>query len=198
MAVFGAREARRSFGREAVTAALLDRLARRLGRGPVALVAPSGAGRSSLLMAGLLPAVRDGALCDGPPPETSSPMEQRRDGAPPDRAPPTAHSDCGYSPAVVGTPTARPPAALLWVLESALGELALELTADQPPRGGGRSDPHPTRPLPSASDHGMVGTRRTGADGRPVRGDLHPLRPDESERHAFVRLLHTRQLTSRT
>ncbi|NBM18189.1 helix-turn-helix domain-containing protein, partial [Streptomyces sp. GC420] len=46
------------FGRERVTAALVERVFERVGTGPMLLVAPSGAGKSSLLNAGLVPALR--------------------------------------------------------------------------------------------------------------------------------------------
>ncbi|MDH6128906.1 helix-turn-helix domain-containing protein [Kitasatospora sp. GP82] len=114
LAAFGSREARWFFGREATCTALLDRLAERIGRGPVALVAPSGAGKSSLLMAGLLPALRDGRFPDRP----------SQDGAPP-------VADCADWPVVVGTPTGRPLAALLRALESTLGGVAPCLTVTQ-------------------------------------------------------------------
>jgi hypothetical protein len=51
------------FGRESVTATLLDLLGQRLdGSGPLIVGGPSGAGKSSLLRAGLLPALADGRL----------------------------------------------------------------------------------------------------------------------------------------
>ncbi|WP_461027636.1 nSTAND1 domain-containing NTPase [Streptomyces sparsus] len=46
------------FGRERATTALVERLFGRVGEGPLLLVAPSGAGKSSLLHAGLLAALR--------------------------------------------------------------------------------------------------------------------------------------------
>ncbi|MER6999336.1 helix-turn-helix domain-containing protein [Streptomyces sp. NPDC000410] len=46
------------FGREHATAALAERVFERIGTGPLMLVAPSGAGKSSLLNAGLVPALR--------------------------------------------------------------------------------------------------------------------------------------------
>ncbi|MFJ5303724.1 helix-turn-helix domain-containing protein [Streptomyces sp. NPDC088350] len=46
------------FGRERATAALVERVFQRVGGGPLLLVAPSGAGKSSLLNAGLVPALR--------------------------------------------------------------------------------------------------------------------------------------------
>ncbi|MEV5237976.1 helix-turn-helix domain-containing protein [Streptomyces cinnamoneus] len=62
---FGPEDARWFFGREEAVADLVARLAERLadrGRGPLTVVAPSGAGKSSLLRAGLLPALARGAL----------------------------------------------------------------------------------------------------------------------------------------
>ncbi|MGK5628749.1 nSTAND1 domain-containing NTPase, partial [Streptomyces sp. URMC 123] len=63
LAAFGSRDAPWFFGREQVTAELLGRLAERLdGGGPLVVTAASGAGKSSLLRAGLVPALRSGAL----------------------------------------------------------------------------------------------------------------------------------------
>ncbi|MFF9488322.1 helix-turn-helix domain-containing protein [Streptomyces sp. NPDC014676] len=60
---FGPEEHRWFFGREQATARLVARLGERTaGGGPLVVVAPSGAGKSSLLHAGLLPALADGAL----------------------------------------------------------------------------------------------------------------------------------------
>ncbi|WP_405769051.1 helix-turn-helix domain-containing protein [Streptomyces sp. NBC_01538] len=62
LSAFGPRDVGRFFGRERAVAVLVERLAQRYGKGPVAVVALSGAGKSSLLGAGLVP-----ALADGPP-----------------------------------------------------------------------------------------------------------------------------------
>lgn len=62
LAAFGPADTRWFAGRESALCALLDRLAERAGQGPLALVAPSGAGKSSLLRAGLVPALQRGAL----------------------------------------------------------------------------------------------------------------------------------------
>lgn len=63
LAAFGPEEACWFFGRAPVTADLIRRLDERLGGGaPLAVVAPSGAGKSSLLAAGLIPALAGGAL----------------------------------------------------------------------------------------------------------------------------------------
>ncbi|GDY31483.1 nSTAND1 domain-containing NTPase [Gandjariella thermophila] len=63
LAPYGAADARWFFGRERATATLVARLADRVQRGgPLAVVAPSGAGKTSLLHAGLLPALTRGSL----------------------------------------------------------------------------------------------------------------------------------------
>ncbi|MBB5773711.1 hypothetical protein HD596_000467 [Nonomuraea jabiensis] len=63
LAAFGTEQARWFFGRDRLLAELTVRLDDRVWRGgPLMVVAPSGAGKSSLLRAGLLPALEDGAL----------------------------------------------------------------------------------------------------------------------------------------
>ncbi|MEU1512489.1 hypothetical protein ABZ490_10050 [Streptomyces sp. NPDC005811] len=66
LASYRQQDARWFFGRERSTEALVAQLraARRTG-GPVMLVGASGAGKSSMLSAGLVPALRKGALRDG-------------------------------------------------------------------------------------------------------------------------------------
>ncbi|MFJ4620389.1 helix-turn-helix domain-containing protein [Streptomyces sp. NPDC088812] len=61
---YGSDDARWFFGRERATTALVDRVAEavRTGGGPVVVFGASGSGKSSLLRAGLLPAVAEGAL----------------------------------------------------------------------------------------------------------------------------------------
>jgi WD40 repeat protein/transcriptional regulator with XRE-family HTH domain len=67
LVAFGPGESHWFFGRAQVTADLLRRLDERLGGGgPLAVVAPSGAGKSSLLAAGLIPALAEGALPGSP------------------------------------------------------------------------------------------------------------------------------------
>nr|WSY50285.1 helix-turn-helix domain-containing protein [Streptomyces sp. NBC_00886] len=58
LAAFTPQDADWFFGRERATAALVERVFQRVGGGPLLLVAPSGAGKSSLLNAGLVPALR--------------------------------------------------------------------------------------------------------------------------------------------
>jgi len=63
LVAFGPAEACWFFGREQVVADLIARLDERLGGGgPLAVVAPSGTGKSSLLAAGLIPQLAGGAL----------------------------------------------------------------------------------------------------------------------------------------
>jgi WD40 repeat protein/tRNA A-37 threonylcarbamoyl transferase component Bud32/energy-coupling factor transporter ATP-binding protein EcfA2 len=59
---FGEADADDYFGREALTDALLERLSGLDGGRFVAVVGPSGSGKSSLLKAGLIPRLRQGAL----------------------------------------------------------------------------------------------------------------------------------------
>ncbi|MGH3925288.1 MAG: hypothetical protein ACRDTT_20915, partial [Pseudonocardiaceae bacterium] len=111
LASFGPEQARWFFGREQLTAELLTRLDARLRTGGVqAMVAPSGAGKSSLLHAGLLPKLGDGAL-----------------------------PGSGRWPTVVFTPTAHPLTALATQIAALTGAdpvaLAEQLAAD--PRQAG-------------------------------------------------------------
>ncbi|WP_326598239.1 NACHT and WD repeat domain-containing protein [Streptomyces sp. NBC_01803] len=63
LAAFEEEDARWFFGRDHLTAEVLEALDQgRRGGGPLILVAPSGAGKSSLLKAGVLPALADGKL----------------------------------------------------------------------------------------------------------------------------------------
>ncbi|MFF5284866.1 AAA family ATPase [Streptomyces sp. NPDC013171] len=95
LAAFGAEQARWFFGRDRPIAQLLIQVDRRLFTGgPLVVSAPSGAGKSSLLRAGLLPAIRRGAL-------------------------PVAGS--ADWPQVLITPTAQPMAALAAGLEESTG-----------------------------------------------------------------------------
>ncbi|GHD93012.1 nSTAND1 domain-containing NTPase [Streptomyces naganishii] len=58
LSAFTTRDADRFFGREQALAALVEHLFSRVGEGPLMVVAPSGAGKSSLINAGLVPALR--------------------------------------------------------------------------------------------------------------------------------------------
>src|SRR5215470_13461979 len=67
LAVFGERDAGWFFGREAAAAALLDRMSRLLaGTGLLVVSGASGAGKSSLLRAGVLPRIRAEGLAAAP------------------------------------------------------------------------------------------------------------------------------------
>ncbi|MET7478959.1 helix-turn-helix domain-containing protein [Streptomyces sp. NPDC005648] len=104
LAAFGPQDAAWFFGRERATAALVERVFQRVGGGPLLLVAPSGAGKSSLLNAGLVPALRR-------PGGFPMPGAERW-------------------PVVVLTPTAHPLDELLEQLAKVLGS-DLDLTAAQ-------------------------------------------------------------------
>ncbi|MFI9361393.1 hypothetical protein ACIG5E_10050 [Kitasatospora sp. NPDC053057] len=61
LAPYGVEDAQFFFGREALTARLVDRVTEQLAKdGPLVVIGPSGAGKSSLLRAGLLPALDHG------------------------------------------------------------------------------------------------------------------------------------------
>ncbi|GAA2282837.1 hypothetical protein GCM10010415_60180 [Streptomyces atrovirens] len=62
LAPYETTDANRFFGRERATAALIQVVTARLGVGPTMVVAASGTGKSSLLQAGLVPALFRGAL----------------------------------------------------------------------------------------------------------------------------------------
>jgi len=67
LSVFGERDAGWFFGREAAAVALLDRMSRLLaGTGLLVVSGASGAGKSSLLRAGVLPRVRADGLAAAP------------------------------------------------------------------------------------------------------------------------------------
>ncbi|MET8560850.1 hypothetical protein ABZV75_09685 [Streptomyces flaveolus] len=109
LAAFGPEQARWFFGRDRLVAELVERLAEVLDDGgAVAVVAPSGAGKSSLLRAGLLAAIARGAL-------------------------PAAGSS--HWPRLVLTPTVRPMTALAHRLAPLLGlppDDAVRLLDDAP------------------------------------------------------------------
>lgn len=164
LSAFTAQDADRFFGREQATAALVERVFSRVGEGPLMLVAPSGAGKSSLLSAGLIPALR------------------RPGGFPMPGA--------DRWPVVSLTPTAHPLNELLERTSKALGgELGLsadDLTdrpglllaavrtgADGTPAG--RRRPPPSRPVLLVDQF----------------EELFTLCSDETERRAFARVLCT-------
>ena len=67
LAAFGEQDAALFFGREAATAQVLERMSRQLaGAGLLVVSGVSGAGKSSLLRAGVLPRIRAGGLAAAP------------------------------------------------------------------------------------------------------------------------------------
>ncbi|MFF6806115.1 helix-turn-helix domain-containing protein [Streptomyces sp. NPDC012616] len=145
LSAFGPRDAGRFFGRERAVAALVQRLAQRFGRGPVAVVALSGSGKSSLLGAGLVPALTDGGLGVGPDGPHSADVDVDVDvdpGAPPPPPPPGG----GGAPRGVWAPPPPPQ-------------------GPHPPPGG-RARPAGPPPRPG----GGRGGRRGGAPPPPRRG----------------------------
>ncbi|MFD4554690.1 helix-turn-helix domain-containing protein [Streptomyces sp. NPDC058469] len=164
LSAFTPQDAAWFFGRERATAALVERVFQRVGGGPLLLVAPSGAGKSSLLNAGLVPALRR-------PGGFPMPGAERW-------------------PVVALTPTAHPLDELLERTAKVLGS-DLDLTAPQladrpevlleavrarsegaPPGAGGRRPP-PALPVLLVDQF----------------EELFTLCSDESERRAFVRVL---------
>ncbi|CAM5529227.1 hypothetical protein SAVIM40S_00079 [Streptomyces avidinii] len=160
---FTAREARWFFGRERATAELTERVFERVGHGPLMLLAPSGAGKSSLLNAGLVPALRRG---DFPMPGS--------DTWPVLRFTPTAHPleellDCaaevlGGDPGLTAGEVRDRPDALLE---------AVRRLAGPPPADGPARTPRPPRPVLLVDQF----------------EELFTLCCDEDERRAFVRVL---------
>ncbi|MGA4956331.1 nSTAND1 domain-containing NTPase [Streptomyces lavendulocolor] len=192
LSAFGPQDAGWFFGRERVTAALVERVFERLGGGPLLVVAPSGAGKSSLLNAGLVPALR------------------RPGGFP------TAGAD-GW-PLVVCTPTAQPLQELLDRTAKALGSdhgvgvrqlrerpeallEAVRLLSGGGPPDGGRV---PGARAPGRGERDGAAPESGGRRPPPVRPvlvvdqfeELFTLCSDEDERRAFVRVL-TSLATSR-
>ncbi|MFD4522922.1 helix-turn-helix domain-containing protein [Streptomyces sp. NPDC058470] len=150
------------FGRERTTAALVERVFERIGSGPLMLVAPSGAGKSSLINAGLVPALQHGGGF------------------------PMAGAD--RWPVVTFTPTAHPLDELLNCVAKVLGsnpgitarelrdrpEALLEaFLTDETPTGPDDRKPPPGRPVLLIDQF----------------EELFTLCSDEDERRAFVRVL---------
>ncbi|MGW0583005.1 nSTAND1 domain-containing NTPase [Streptomyces sp. NPDC002920] len=165
LSAFTARDAGWFFGRERATAALVERVFERIGSGPLMVVAPSGAGKSSLLNAGLVPAFRN-------PGGFPMPGAERW-------------------PVVAFTPTAHPLEELLTSVAKALdGDLGVTVrqlrerpevlldavrrrTADDSAPGGADRRPPPVRPVLLVDQF----------------EELFTLCSDEDERRAFVRVL---------
>ncbi len=160
---FTERDARWFFGRERATAELAERVFERIGSGPLMLVAPSGAGKSSLLNAGLVPALRSGGL----------PMPGA-DSWPVVRLTPTAHpleELLGRAAKVLGGDLGITPAGLRehpHVLLEAVHRLSVPRPAAAPDL-----PPPPLRPVLLVDQF----------------EELFTLCADEDERRAFVRVL---------
>ncbi|MFI0809400.1 nSTAND1 domain-containing NTPase [Streptomyces echinatus] len=164
LSAYTTQDAGRFFGRERATDALVERVFGRIGHGPLLLVAPSGAGKSSLLNAGLVPALR------------------RPGGFP------MAGAD--RWPVITLTPTAHPLDELLERTAKTLGG-DLDLTAarlDERPetlltaaRTHADTAPAGRRPPPPPRLVLLVDQFE----------ELFTLCPDEAERRAFVRVLRT-------
>uniref|UniRef100_A0AAU2K2V8 Helix-turn-helix domain-containing protein n=1 Tax=Streptomyces sp. NBC_00049 TaxID=2903617 RepID=A0AAU2K2V8_9ACTN len=155
------------FGRERATADLVERVFERVGSGPLVLVAPSGAGKSSLLNAGLVPAMRRRGGFPMPGAEawpvvrltpTAHPLEELLD-----RAAKVLGGDLGIS------------AQVLRDLPRTLLEAVRRQFAAGTPAEAGDADRRcpPVRPVLIVDQF----------------EELFTLCPDESERRAFVRVL---------
>ncbi|MEU1183147.1 helix-turn-helix domain-containing protein [Streptomyces sp. NPDC005820] len=183
LSAFGPRDTGRFFGRDQAVAALVRRLAQRFGKGPVAVVALSGSGKSSLLGAGLVPALADGGRgtgSDGPLPVDV------------DRA-----SFVGAdAPIVMCTPTARPLSALTQALRAALPAGLLDHLHDEdgPPGERSRQLLAALRSFTAAREAAPC----TAAAARPPHGcvlivdqfeEVFTLCDDEAERSAYVTTL---------
>ncbi|MFF9775658.1 helix-turn-helix domain-containing protein [Streptomyces sp. NPDC013978] len=163
LSAFTPQDAEWFFGRERATAALVERVFERVGSGPLMLVAPSGAGKSSLLNAGLVPALKRG---DFPMPgadrwpvvlltPTSRPLDELLER--------TAKAVGGHLGVSVET-VREDPAALL---------AAVRAMADEPPPASGDRRPPPPRPVLIVDQF----------------EELFTLCPDDEERRAYVRVL---------
>nr|WP_272923943.1 helix-turn-helix domain-containing protein [Streptomyces sp. SID3343] len=183
LAAFEVRDAPWFFGRDSALAQLLARLAERLDdSGPVTVVACSGAGKSSLLQAGLVPAVRRGAL-----PATGSrdwPVVVLRPGEHP-----LAELSARCS-AELGVPSAEPPDSTARPDPSTPAEMSAEALVGKPAG----------TPAGTSAETFVESLARILDDGSP-----DPPRPilivdqfeetftlcrDPDERAAFVRVLH--------
>ncbi|MFI1417673.1 helix-turn-helix domain-containing protein [Streptomyces sp. NPDC020731] len=151
------------FGRERATAALVERVFERVGSGPLMLVAPSGAGKSSLLNAGLVPALRRGDLpmpgADRWPVVTFTPTPRPLD----ELLERTAKAVGGDLAVTVGEVRGNPDA----VLD------AVRTMVGDPPTPPGERRPPPCRPVLIVDQF----------------EELFTLCADEDERRSFVRVL---------
>ncbi|MFF6809868.1 helix-turn-helix domain-containing protein [Streptomyces sp. NPDC012403] len=163
LSAFTSQDADWFFGRERATAALVERVFERVGSGPLMLVAPSGAGKSSLLNAGLVPALRRGDLpmpgADRWPVVTFTPTSRPLD----ELLERTAKAVGGDLAVTVEEARANPDA----VLD------AVRAMVDDPPAPPGGRRPPPGRPVLIVDQF----------------EELFTLCPDDDERRSFVRVL---------
>lgn len=191
LAPYRREDARWFFGRERSTKALVAQLraAERSG-GLVMLVGASGAGKSSLLNAGLVPAIRDGALHDGTAADPPDPSAT-------DDSPEPAEAPAAPGPVLQLVPGADP----LGELVRRVPELAAvaaearraEREAARNPSLPGSDAPYVTRAVRAAV---AAWARRTFAPGtRPVVivdqfEEAFTLCADEADRRSFIQFLH--------
>ena len=194
LAAFGPDDQRFFFGRDRLTAELSGRLAgAAAGDGAaITIVGPSGSGKSSLLRAGLIPAVERGAL--GLPGSAEWPVVLITPGeAPLDRL-----------AAALSGPAGLPAAEIAGRLRAGPGGLAGVLAAILASRSGPPGDASPaggSSPADGSGPAGDAGPDNTPgpADGSaPAGGDSRVVLlvdqfeevfarcPDEAERHAFI------------
>ncbi|MFE9674378.1 helix-turn-helix domain-containing protein [Streptomyces sp. NPDC006259] len=189
LSAFGPHDAGRFFGRERAVVTLVKRLAQRTGKGPVAVVALSGAGKSSLLGAGLVPALSDGVLAAD------------ADGTHPAR--PDSALTAGPAVTIATcTPTARPLSALRQALRTALPAGLLDhLHDDGPPDERARQLVAVLRSWAATGDAALRGAAvPTDPSAPPSPGrvlivdqfeEVFTLCDDEAERRSYIEALTT-------
>ncbi|MFD5270863.1 helix-turn-helix domain-containing protein [Streptomyces sp. NPDC058335] len=204
LSAFGPRDVGRFFGRDRAVAALVERLAQRFGRGPVAVVALSGAGKSSLLGAGLVPALTDGVLPADRGGQAVTPGVRADPGRLDDDPAAGVHGDLlpvrPDGSIVMCTPTARPLSALRQALRTALPAGLLDhLHDDGPP--GDRADQLVTVLRSWAATRGAATpdtAPRTAPAAQPRLGcviivdqfeEVFTLCDDEAERRSYIAAL---------
>ena len=177
LSVFQEQDAGLFFGRDAATTEVLGRMSRLLaGAGLMVVSGVSGAGKSSLLRAGVLPRIRAAGL-PGAPGSRSWPCLVLS----PTRAP---LDELALRVAVLAGADA---AAVRRGLEGAPAWFAL--TARQAALGRHAAGGEFRWPLGGAGPAARAGAV-AGGGGGPVRGGVHPVRQSEGQRRAFITALH--------
>ncbi|MFJ4568162.1 hypothetical protein ACIP4U_31690 [Streptomyces caelestis] len=176
------------FGRERSTEALVAQLrAVAVTGGLVMLVGASGAGKSSLLNAGLVPALRGGALSDGAPSDDGE--DGDREGGSGGRA----------TEVVQLVPGGDPLAELTRCIPELEPVVSAMITAGEPtaedPVVAATVDPRVQRGRDIRAAVAAWARREAPAGARPVVivdqfEETFTLCPDEAERRAFVEILH--------